>query len=272
MFRKLMKYELRAVSWLMPACLLAMVLLYGAGWAAKAIGIRQVVTALAVALILVGCASVVVALVTVVTRFYKGMFGAEGYLTQTLPVGKGSLIMSKAVVAYVLILLSLAMVLFSVFGGLQLLELLDPLSELNALLGGWGISFLVFSGIMLLVQLAMNISELYCAMTLANLRPCQSNGILFSVLFYFGLQMVVGMLEVVALLVLPIGIRFGTEGVSFVFEGMLGSLLEMGGQTNDPALLGQMTIGLGSLVLDAAVAVVLLIVTRWLMTRKISIK
>ena len=48
---------------------LPMALLYGAGWAAKAIGISQLATTCAVFLALVGCASVVVAQITAILRF-----------------------------------------------------------------------------------------------------------------------------------------------------------------------------------------------------------
>lgn len=272
MLRKLMKYEFRASSWLLPICLLAMALLYGAGWVSRAIGVSQLTTTLAVGLVLVGVASLVVALVTIVTRFFKGLFGAEGYLAQTLPVGKGQLILSKAIVAFVLILAAVVMVFASVIGMMHLLDLLETVPAFNDMIGGWGGSFLVYTGVMMLVQLAVTISELYFAMTLANIRLCQANSILFSVLFYFGVQMAAGVLEVVALLLLPIGVRFGPQGVSFVFEGMLHTLLEVGGQTNDLAAFSNMTIGLGSLVLDVALIVGLLFATRWLMTYKTSVK
>ena len=74
MLRKLLKYEFRASLLILPICLVAMALLYGAGWAAKAIGISQLATTCAVFLALVGCASVVVALITAILRFYKGVF------------------------------------------------------------------------------------------------------------------------------------------------------------------------------------------------------
>ena len=54
MLRKLLKYEFRASLLILPICLVAMALLYGAGWAAKAIGISQLATTCAVFLALVG--------------------------------------------------------------------------------------------------------------------------------------------------------------------------------------------------------------------------
>ena len=116
MLRKLLKYEFRASLLILPICLVAMALLYGAGWAAKAIGISQLATTCAVFLALVGCASVVVALITAILRFYKGVFGAEGYLIQTLPVGKGSIILSKAITAYVLLFAGMLMALLAILG------------------------------------------------------------------------------------------------------------------------------------------------------------
>ena len=194
-------------------------LLYGAGWAAKAIGISQLATTCAVFLALVGCASVVVALITAILRFYKGVFGAEGYLIQTLPVGKGSIILSKAITAYVLLLLA-------ILGTMQLMGAQEFFKGLNEQLGGSLVTMGVYVGVSMLIGLALTIGELYFAITLANTKTFSSNSVLFSVLFYFCTTMVAGLLEVVAMLIVPLGLRIGADGASFVFENMWGTLIE----------------------------------------------
>lgn len=60
-----------------------------------------------------------------------------------------------------------------------------------------------------------------------------------------------------------------------VFDSMLLDLLkhpELIGSNQDPAVLTQMSLGVGSVIVDLAAGMVLLFVTRWLLTRKISVK
>ena len=47
---------------------------------------------------------------------------------------------------------------------------------------------------------------------------------------------------------------------------------ELIGSNQDPAVLTQMSLGVGSVIVDLAAGMVLLFVTRWLLTRKISVK
>lgn len=272
MLGKCLKYECRASLWLVPFLFLAAALLYGAGWAAKAIGIQQMTGTFAVGLLLVGIAGMVVAVVMVITRYYKGMFGAEGYLTQTLPVGKGTLLLSRLLTAILMVLLGLVLLLASLFGMLQLFDLTGALADLWRQLDGLGGPFAAGVLAVAFLQLVLFIAEVYAAITLANTRPFLSNNLLFSVLFYFGAQMAVGILEVAGLLLLPLGVRIGAGGYSFVAEGMLPTLLKLGPGQHELEELTGMTIGMGSVVVDAAALAALLLITAWLLRRKTSVK
>lgn len=272
MLGKCLKYECRASLWLVPFLFLAAALLYGAGWAAKAIGIQQMTGTFAVGLLLVGIAGMVVAVVMVITRYYKGMFGAEGYLTQTLPVGKGTLLLSRLLTAILMVLLGLVLLLASLFGMFQLFDLTGALADLWRQLDGLGGPFAAGVLAVAFLQLVLFIAEVYAAITLANTRPFLSNNLLFSVLFYFGAQMAVGILEVAGLLLLPLGVRIGAGGYSFVAEGMLPTLLKLGPGQHELEELTGMTIGMGSVVVDAAALAALLLITAWLLRRKTSVK
>ena len=247
MLRKLLKYEFRASLLILPICLVAMAL--------------------------VGCASVVVALITAILRFYKGVFGAEGYLIQTLPVGKGSIILSKAITAYVLLFAGMLMALLAILGTMQLMGAQEFFKGLNEQLGGSLVTMGVYVGVSMLIGLALTIGELYFAITLANTKTFSSNSVLFSVLFYFCTTMVAGLLEVVAMLIVPLGLRIGADGASFVFENMWGTLIESlrisGGGSSD---LMNVTIGMGNLAMDLLLAAAFLVAARWLMTKKTSVK
>ena len=132
--------------------------------------------------------------------------------------------------------------------------------------------FLVFAS----VQLFSSLSAVYFSITLSNTRPFLSNNFLFAVVFYLAGSTVIGLLEIVFMLLLPIGVRVGESGgLHLVFGSMLLDLLkhpELIGSNQDPAVLTQMSLGVGSVIVDLAAGMVLLFVTRWLLTRKISVK
>lgn len=72
--------------------------------------------------------------------------------------------------------------------------------------------------------------------------------------------MVAGLLEVVAMLIVPLGLRIGADGASFVFENMWGTLIESlrisGGGSSD---LMNVTIGMGNLAMDLLLAAAFLV-------------
>ncbi len=60
-------------------------------------------------------ATVVITIMIVVTRFYRGILGEEGYLMHTLPVSTGKLIASKGVVSAVVMIASGIIATISIF-------------------------------------------------------------------------------------------------------------------------------------------------------------
>lgn len=88
MLGKLLKYEVKAAGKVMPALYLGIGLTYGLGKLAEVLGIEQMKTGFGIACAGVGIAAMVLALILTVMRYAKGLFGAEGYLTQTLPSAK----------------------------------------------------------------------------------------------------------------------------------------------------------------------------------------
>ncbi len=276
MLGKLLKYEVKAAGKVMPALYLGIGLTYGLGKLAEVLGIEQMKTGFGIACAGVGIAAMVLALILTVMRYAKGLFGAEGYLTQTLPVGKGTLIVSKVITGYLLTLLGFIGLLLGVFGTIDIFEVGGIREILQSILGDMVAPLLIVFLVMGLVQLFATLAAVYFAITLSNTRPFLSNNLLFSVVFYLASSTVIGLIELVAMLLLPIGIRL-TEGggMRLVFETTLGSLLQnpsLMGSNQDPSVFMQMSLGIGSVLADAAVGIVLLFVTRWLLTRKVSVK
>lgn len=276
MLGKLLKYEVKATGKVMPALYLGIGLTYGLGKLAGVLGIGQMKTGFAIACAGVGIAAMVLALILTVMRYAKGLFGAEGYLTQTLPVGKGTLIVSKVITGYLLILLGFIGLMLGVFGTIDIFEIGGIRELLASVFGDMMAPLLIVFLVMGLVQLFATLAAVYFAIALSNTRPFLSNNLLFSVVFFLASSTAISLLEVGAMMLLPVGIRL-TEGggVRLVLETTLGSLMqnpELMGTNQDPAVFLQVSLGIGSVLVDLAVGIVLLFVTRWLLTRKVSVK
>lgn len=180
------------------------------------------------------------------------------------------------ITGYLLTLLGFIGLLLGVFGTIDIFEVGGIREILQSILGDMVAPLLIVFLVMGLVQLFATLAAVYFAITLSNTRPFLSNNLLFSVVFYLASSTVIGLIELVAMLLLPIGIRL-TEGggMRLVFETTLGSLLQnpsLMGSNQDPSVFMQMSLGIGSVLADAAVGIVLLFVTRWLLTRKVSVK
>jgi len=99
------------------------------------------------------------------------------------------------------------------------------------------------------------------------------NNVLFSVVFFFVANFVVGLLEIAAMLFIPIGIRITESGVSLTFETMIGSLFESGNFFNSTqAPLSEISIGIASGFADLAAGIGLILLACWLLMRKTSVK
>lgn len=276
MLGKLLKYEVKAAGKVMPALYLGIGLVYLLGKLAGVLHISQMKTGLAVACIGIGVASMVLALIMTILRYAKGLFGAEGYLMQTLPVGKGTLLVSKVITGYLLILLGVIGFLLGLFGMFDLLQIEGLLEMLKAGLGNAALPLLLLFLVFGVVQLFSSLSAVYFSITLSNTRLFLSNNVLFAVIFYLAGSTVIGLIEIVFMLLLPIGVRLTESGgVHLVFDSMLLDLLkhpELMGSNQDPSVFTQMSLGIGSVIADLAIGIVLLFITRWLLTRKISVK
>ncbi len=275
MLRKLLKYEIKASGIILPVLYAGLLLVFGAGLLAKELDIIQIQGVMAIACTLVGIAALILTLVMVVTRYHKSLFGAEGYLMQTLPVKKGTLIASKAISGYILILLGMLATGLGIGGSIYLTGAGDLAEQVRNLFGNQFFPLLTFLGTATLVQMFLMVSEVYFAITLANTSPFLKNNILFSIVFYFAVNMVGSILELVAMLVLPLGIKLTGDGhVQWVFESTLGSIIanpSLAGE-QDLSVFSEISLGVGSILIDLILGIALLFISRWLMTRKTSVK
>ncbi len=271
MLGKLLKYEMKAGLRLLPIVYLGMVSAFLLGLLARAIGIFQIQLFLSILLAVGGVAAVLMTLVLVILRCFKGLFGAEGYLTQTLPVGKGTLLLAKAIAAYGWMLIGILAAVAALVGCLWISG-----SDLGSI---WAIVFgnetrgqgalLLYVAVVGAAQLLAFLGELYFAVAFANTRPFLRNNVVFSVLFFFITNFAVSLLELAGMLLIPLGIQFGASGAEWVSQSML-DMLGAGYTGNSLSELA--TIGIGSVFVDVAVGIALLLVARWLLTHKTSVK
>lgn len=170
-------------------------------------------------------------LILVVTRFKNNIYGRQGYLTMTLPVTGHQIILSKLLAAVVWNILAGLMVFVVVANGgvvasfgningqeIRWAELFDALINYT----DWGLFFLyIFGG---LLGLVASILTIYFAISLGQLF--KDHRTLMAVVFYFGIQIVVGMFTSAYTTSILIGadspeVLFGLEPFQILINALL---------------------------------------------------
>lgn len=274
MLGKLFKYELRSGALPVPFMLLALGIVYLLGLLADALKISQIKTTMAIALILIGVAALVLGMIYVVSRCAKGLYGAEGYLMQTLPVSRGKMITVKVICGYLVLLMSGVVFVAALAGFFFLNDLQDMLQQFADAWKDMLIPMLLYMLGSVGTQLLAMLGALYLSVALANTRVMQRNNVLMAIVFYFVCSTVISLVELAAVLLLPFGVIFSGEGVSVTLTPMVVSLFESGlpGQVESINEIYGMPIGLGNLLADVLMGVGMLIGARWVMEHKASVK
>ena len=150
-----------------------------------------------VALILISLVAVLVTIFTVFMDFRKTMFGDRGYLTNSLPVTSVSLLFSKMVTSMFWILISYAVFTAATIGvaafqwneknqEVNLAEILTQLFSLSGLPSFDVLKkVLIITAIKLIFVVGIAVSAVFFSMTLSNIRPFQSLGLIGTILFFF---------------------------------------------------------------------------------------
>lgn len=274
MLGKLLKHEFKATSRILPFSYLACAVFFLVAFIARSIlpDVSAAYLVPAVIFLLSGIAVLILTYVLLIMRFHKSMYGNEGYLTQTLPVSKGQLLASKMIPCAIWMIAGTLVFLFVILGFAYLVTgdasvFFDMVKEL------YGASPLYTSYLLisLVTQSALFVTEVFFALSLANTSKFLRNNIAFSIVFYILTTFVVSLLDVLAMLFVPLGIQSAVDGSSsFVFENMFGTMMN---EINSTATVAApMTIGIGSLILDIILIVVFILLTNYLLKRKINVK
>lgn len=272
MLGKLLKYEFKYSARMLPIVYLAVAVAYLFGLLAKAIDLAPLRFSASLLLAVGGVAAIVITFLTVILRYFKGLFGAEGYLSQTLPVSKGSLIASKVIASYLWMLISAVVAVLALLAMFQLNDAAQINVLFDYLKDGRYTPMVLYILLAGCVQMLAFLGELYFAITLANTRPFLKNNVLFSVVFYFVSYMLVGVAEIPAMLFLPLGVRLSPTGAAWTTESMFHSLGNNLGSLNGASSSVTQSIGIGNIFIEALAGAAFLLVARWLMEHKTSVK
>lgn len=245
MLRKLMKYEFKATArWFFPLyiaivlfALISRTLISTQSVENDIIknlrGILTTISILAYVLLFVG--TMVISLVVVVQRFYKSLLGNEGYLMFTLPVKTWQHTTSKLLIAMLWNVLSALIGFCSIILFIPSGEMSKMINELSEIMGVFNASFFILGGLILLINIARTIIEIYAAISLGHIF--NKHRIILSFAFYIGINTIS---QVVYMLILPFvsspfvkviseDISFGVsiEHNSFSFANMVPQLMTL---------------------------------------------
>lgn len=276
MLGKLLKHEFKATSRVLPFTYLVCAVFFLVAFVARAI-LPEVTAAYmvpTVMFLLSGLAVLLLTYVLMVMRYHKSMFGSEGYLTQTLPVSKGSLLASKIIPCAIWILAATLVLIGVIFGFVYLVTgdasiLVEMFREV------YGISpiYTIYILLALVTQSALFVMEVYFAISLANTSKFLRNNVAFSIIFYIVSSFVISMIDVLVMLFVPVGLEMAADGsVSLVFTNMFGTFMEELSAVNEVAATTPTIIGIGSIFFDIILVVVLILVTKYLLKKKINVK
>lgn len=156
-------------------------------------------------------AMIVITLVLIVIRFYKGLFGSEGYLMNTLPVKPWQLITSKGIVAAVLVIAGVAVSIISVMilAGLSgISDITEAFREISAVMKAEPMLILTAIELLIIViaGLLKSIYQVYASLAIGQL--VNKHRILLALGAYIGINIA---LSAIAMILMTIA---GATGMS----------------------------------------------------------
>ena len=280
MLRQLIKHEFRATSRMVPFVYLITIVMALINYLTLRLGINWLFAVTMIFLVLLAVAEVIVTYVLVISRYYKNLYGSEGYLMHTLPVHSRNLLASKALVAFMWLVMSFAvlfgvvLVIFSAFAAENHQNLGQAINILIKSIGIWDIvslplavTAIILYGLLSIIYL---LAQVYFSITLGSSARFHNLGIAGPIvtflITYIGMQF----LALFSIVFIPFGVHFvlGSAGqlieLKLVGEGMLGMLL------NPEKTSG--VIGFGSIILMAAGTIGLFIATDRIMSKRTSLR
>lgn len=208
MLGKLMKYDLRSLFKSLTPIYLIGLILAGSSRGISALASKWPVfgipSGFLLAFFIIGMIAIpMYAFFQVISKYYKTMAKDEGYLTHTLPVKKSTLINSKIIDAFIVMMTSLLIVFACVTVRIIGLDgVTDILSEIwKGMTTVLGTSFIVITIICCLVQTITSISTIFTAISLGQKH--NSNKAVMAFVYYLAIYYINQVIALV-FLILPI--------------------------------------------------------------------
>ncbi len=119
-------------------------------------------------------AMIVITIVLIVIRFYRGLFGSEGYMMNTLPVKPWQLITAKGVVAAVLVIAGVAVSILSmvILAGLSgVVNITEAFGEISAVMKAEPMLILTAAELLIIVIVGLlkSIYQVYASLAIGQL-------------------------------------------------------------------------------------------------------
>lgn len=183
-------------------------------------GILELISGLLYTSIMI--AMIVITVIIIIMRFYKGLLGEEGYLMHTLPVKPWQLITSKGIVAGVIVFISMIIALLSIFIIFGVFSFKD-ISEM------FGISCEVIKAhpsviligievfILLILGVLKSVYQIYASLAIGQLA--NKYRLLLSLGAYIGITMIISTL-VVLIMAVSASSAYLNQNISEWFSSM----------------------------------------------------
>ena len=224
-----------------------------------------------VLLIIASIALPVVTLVMIIIRYYKNMFGNEGYLMFTLPVKSHQLLISKAVTSVVWMILAGAAAVAALLLGLYYLGVVDIslLKEIWGEISKYNLDKFVLALIpILLLSTAWLICQIFFSITLSNVRPFSNMGPAGAFVIFIVVYIVGSIVESVFAIIAPFSITISDMGVKLGTTNMVSYMID----SFKGRLPSEIVVGLGGYLFVIIVAAILFYWNGRLLNKKVSIR
>lgn len=273
MLGKLLKYEIKDTARIIPFFYIITALVAAMVLISKKLGLGWFKTTSSVLLILVGIAVVIVTFVVVVLRFYKNLYSNEGYLMFTLPVKPQQLLISKTIVAFAWLVISMLVfvgaLLISLYGfGVEFNLFDNIMSELEK----YGMeNAIYFIAALLLFQVLLLLGEIYFSITFSNRPSLQGLGAASAFLVFLATYVILQIVYTVCTVFIPLSLQINVVGdfkISLSTQNMFGYLMDSI-KGIEPT---NFTIGIGGYIFLFLMLFVLYYQTGRMMNKKVSLR
>ncbi|MDD6219604.1 MAG: hypothetical protein PUB85_01225 [Clostridia bacterium] len=270
MLGKLVKNEIKASAHTMANIYIAALVTIGIMLLAYLVDINWLSGLATIALIFIAIIALIITFVGVIANFYKTLYGPQGYLSFTLPVSSSQLLASKAIVAFLWMIVSYAvsialfigvyMYVTSLIGENNIEMIKMVINMFRSLPTEVAIKeYLVLMLFVVFIQLAFLISELFFAITFANTRVLQKLGAAAPIIVFFAVYIICQICIFLMTSYVPITVAPGENGLVF---SMGETMMQSGG----------MSMGISGVIFELLATAGLFVATGWLMKEKVNIK